>query len=182
MTDRILKSHKEKGFSMAEVSVALLVAALFAGAVFATNQRLFYSLKSQRESTAATMMLQERMEKFRAFAYSDIADKDYVKNNVVQTTTSSEAVLNNLSETITVCGYQAAASPSPSPSATPSDNKNQWVRNSAHANGQEQSHDDKLVTQFDLLKVDILITWQSANGRTRTRELAALFGKGNSGQ
>jgi prepilin-type N-terminal cleavage/methylation domain-containing protein len=193
------------GFTLAEVCVAIVVVALFGLAVFATNQRLLLSLKAQRETTAASMMLQERMEKFRARAYSEIADKDFVKNNILtfnpsaspsptpafppshgksqgKYATWSEGPLNNLKETVTVSGYQVAASPSPAPSATPSDNYNSWTRDtSGDGQPKNQNHDDYLDTQFDLLKVDILINWTSADGRPRSRDLSALFGKGNIG-
>ena len=178
----ILKRAKLNGFSFAEVCVAIVVCALFGAAAFATNQRLLLALKNQKESTAATMMLQERMEKFRGFSYSNVASRSYVSTNVVQSPTTSEAALGNLTETITVSGQTLAVSPSPSPSATPADNMNQWTRNSTYPTGQEQAHDDNLATQFDLLKVDILLSWTSANGRVRNRELAAFFGKGNIGQ
>jgi prepilin-type N-terminal cleavage/methylation domain-containing protein len=170
------------GFTLAEVLLAVAVVALFGLASFATNERLLVGLKSQREATAATMMLQERMEAFRALSYSNIADKTYVKTNIVGVATTSESQLPSLTETITVSGYQAAVSPTPAPSATPSDNYNQWIRNSAHANGQEQNHDDNLAAQFDLLTVDVSISWTSSNGRTRTRDLNAIFGKGNIAQ
>jgi Tfp pilus assembly protein PilV len=194
-------------FTLAEVLIAVVVCVIFAVAAYATNERLLLSLKAQRETTAASMMLQERMEKFRARAYSEVADKDFVKNNILtfspspspsptpafppahgksqaQYSTWSEDPLNNLKETVTVSGYQVSTSPSPSPSATPSDNYNQWTRDtSSSGDGQphEQNHDDNLATQFDLLKVDVSITWTSANGRTRTRDLSAIFGKGNIG-
>src|SRR4051812_10804467 len=71
------------GFTFAEVCIAMVVCILFGAAAFATNQRLLLSIKSQRESTAATMMLQERIESFRGTAYSSIGDKDYVKNSIL---------------------------------------------------------------------------------------------------
>jgi prepilin-type N-terminal cleavage/methylation domain-containing protein len=195
------------GFTLAEVLIAVVVCVLFAVAAYATNERLLLSLKAQRETAAASMMLQERMEKFRARAYSEVANKDFVQSNILtfnpsaspsptpafppghgksqgKYATWSEDPLNNLQETVTVSGYQAATSPSPSPSATPSDNYMQWTRDtSSSGDGQPhvQNHDDNLSTQFDLLKVDISITWTSANGRARTRDLSAIFGKGNIG-
>jgi prepilin-type N-terminal cleavage/methylation domain-containing protein len=195
------------GFTLAEVLVAITVCALFAVAAYATNERLLLALKAQRETTAASMMLQERMEKFRARAFSEITDKDFVKNNILtfnpspsptptpafppahgksqaKFATWSEDPLNNLVETVTVSGYQQAVSPNPTPSVTPSDNYNQWTRdtsNSGDGTPHEQNHDDNLSNQFDLVKVDISIAWTSANGRSRTRDLAAIFGKGNIG-
>ena len=189
------------GFTLAEVLVAVAVCVIFALGAYATNERLLLSLKAQRETTAASMMLQERMETFRANGYSNIANKDYVKNNILtfnpspspsptpsfpplgQYATWSEAPLGQLKETVTVSGYLVSASPSPAttPSGTPY--YNQWLRDTT-GNGQpqEQQHYDNLATMYDLLKVDISITWTSANGRTRTRDLSAVFGKGNISQ
>src|ERR1700739_850141 len=175
-----LSSHVDEraraAFTLAEVLIAVVVCVIFAVAAYATNERLLLSLKSQRETTAASMMLQERMEKFRARAYSEITDKDFVKNNILtfnpspspsptpafppnhgksqaKYATWSEGPLNNLQETVTVSGYQVAVSPNPTPSATPSDNYNQWTRdtsNSGDGTPHEQNHDDHLSDQFDL--------------------------------
>ena len=206
MTLPVAQKRNSSGFTLAEVLIAIVVCVIFAIAAYATNERLLLSLKAQRETTAASMMLQERMEKFRARAYSEISNKDFVKNNILtfnpspspsptpafppnhgtsqsQNATWSEGPLNNVKETVTVSGYQVAVSPNPTPSATPSDNYNQWLRDTSSGNGQpqEQNHDDNLSNQFDLVKVDISITWTSANGRSRTRDLSAIFGKGNIG-
>ena len=66
------------------------------------------------------------------------------------------------------------------PTGTPFYNK--WTRDTTSgAQPVEQNHYDHLDTMYDLLQVDVMITWTSANGRIRTRELAAVFGKGNIG-
>jgi hypothetical protein len=40
------------------------------------NSRPLLALKTQKESTAATMVLQQRMESLRACSFSQIATKD----------------------------------------------------------------------------------------------------------
>lgn len=169
-----------QAFTLAEVLVAIAVAVMFGIAAFATNERLLIALKSQKETTAASMMLQERMEKFRGFSYSNIADKNYVNTNIVQVKTTSEAPLGNLNETITVSGYMNTGG---GIGHYPSDgtHANEWIRNSTYPNGNQVDTNTSLATDNDLLKVDILLTWTSANGRTRTRDLASIFGKGNIG-
>jgi hypothetical protein len=168
------KSNKVKAFSFAEVCVAITVCAIFGAAAFATNQRLLLVLKSQRETTAATMMLQERMEKFRGFAYSNIGNAAYVNTNLIQSATTSEANLPGFTETITVSGYLDTSGNLGDGSA-----KNAWTRTSS-SNSQSSSY-GTLATSFDLLKVDIRLDWNSADGRSRTRDLSAIFGKGNIG-
>src|SRR6516165_3448525 len=118
-------------FTLAEVLVAIGVATLFGLAAFATNERLLIALKAQKESTAASMMLQERMEGFRALAYSDASSSQpgsspcaspcaspvLTAANIVQTPTVSEAVLctvTTLTEKVTVSGYLLAPSGTPS--------------------------------------------------------------------
>jgi hypothetical protein len=167
-------------FTFAEVTVAMGIAVLFGVAAFATNQRLLVALKSQREATAATMMLQERMEKFRGFTYSNVADSTYVSTNILGTTTTSEAALPNLTETITVSGYMDAAGATPTASPTPP--QNSWTRNAAHPTGTPIASSSTLASSYDLLKVKINLQWTSTDGRARTRELASIFGKGNIGQ
>jgi hypothetical protein len=180
-------------FTLAEVLVAIGVATLFGLAAFATNERLLMALKAQKEGTAASMMLQERMESFRALAYSDASSSQpgsspcaspcaspvLTAANIVQTPTVSEAGLgtvNNLTEKVTVSGYLLA------PSGTSSTHTNQWVRNSSNPTGNQLDTNTSLATNYDLIKVDISLKWTSTDGRNRTRDLSAIFGKGNIGQ
>jgi prepilin-type N-terminal cleavage/methylation domain-containing protein len=168
-------NHGSKGFTLAEVAVAMAVAAIFAGATFATNQRLLFSLKGQKETTAATMMLQERMESFRGLSYSNLADSSYITTNVAGNATTSEIGLGNLTETITVKGRTLAAGQTAGGA-----DYNQWTR-TPPGNATLGNSVANLATTYDLLQVDVLLTWTSANGRPRTRELATIVGKGNIG-
>src|ERR1700751_4661456 len=77
------QSNYSQAFTLAEVAVAAAMVGLFALAAFATNQRLLLALKSQKETTAASLAMQWRMEMFRASAFSDIANKDWVKTNIL---------------------------------------------------------------------------------------------------
>ena len=188
--------HQQRiaGFTLAEVGVSIAVAVIFGVAAFATNERLLFMLKSQREMTAASMMLQERMEAFRSLAYSGIANASdtpsattnppTIARDIVANTTTSEAQLGgttgSLSETITVSGYLTTTGGSGYPSD--GSTTNQWVRNSTYPTGHQASTNNSLATNYDLIQVDIQLTWTSANGRTHNREITSLFGKGNIGQ
>lgn len=169
-----------QAFTLVEVCVASAVCIIFATAAFATNQRLLSAIRTQKETVAATLMLQERMENFRVWPYSSIADNSFVSNYIVSQPTSSEALLGggingSLSETVTVSGYHLATG------GTASSHSNQWVRNASQPTGNSTDTNSTLATNYDLLKVDIQISWTAASGRARTRELVAIFGEGNSG-
>ena len=185
------KGDARRGFTLAEVLVAIAVAVLFGTAAFATNERLLLTLRAQRESTAATMMLQERMEAFRSLTYGQVATNTVSATpspspasaaDVVYNPTVSESVLGGitgtLQETITVSGYMDSSGNNPPTTAA----QNQWIRSSANPTGSLQSPSSTtLATNYDLLKVDIQISWTGANGRTRNREMESVFGKGNIG-
>jgi type II secretory pathway pseudopilin PulG len=159
----------ESAFTLAEVLIAITVCVMFGAAAFATNERLLIALKSQKETTAATMVLQQRMETFRSTAFSNIGTASYVQANIVANPTGSEAPLGNLTETVTVGVYP------PDGSAT-----NTIVRDSSHPAGNITSTNSTLASKTSgLLRVDILLSWTSANGRTRSRQLSSLFGIGN---
>jgi hypothetical protein len=163
------KGRDEAGFTFAELCVAIGVAALFGAAAFATDSRLLIALKTQKESTAATMVLQQRMESLRACSFTEVATKDYIKNNIFSLPTGSEGPLGNLNEQVAVGVYG-------DPSVTPI----VLLRNAQNSTGQVLS-DNNTLANYNLLQVDLLLQWTSANGRTRTRQLSAVFGKGNIG-
>jgi Tfp pilus assembly protein PilE len=170
----------ERGFSFVEVCIAVAVSVIFGGAAFATNQQLLMKLRTQKETTAATLMLQERLENFRGRAWSDIANTDYVQGNIVSIATTSEAVLgSSFTETTTVSGYVTIGGIL---AANPPTDANSWVRDAGHPSGYNVQSCAKLAVDYNLLKVDIVVTWNGVNGRSRTREMTQIFGKGNIGE
>jgi Tfp pilus assembly protein PilE len=169
MQTSAVKHRNQAGFTFSELCIAMVVALLFGAAVFATNSRLLLALKTQKESTAATMVLQQRMESLRAASYSNVADQDYLQNTIFSNSTGSEGPLGNLNEQVAVGVYGNT-------SITPI----MLLRNPQNPTPQILSSNGNL-TNYNLLQVDLLLQWTSSNGRTRTRQLSAIFGKGNIG-
>ena len=177
------------GFTLAEVLIALAVCVIFAVAAFATNERLMFALKSQKETTAASMMLQERMEMFRGIYYTNAASNvatgttspaTMTAADIVQMVTTSEAQLgSSLTETVTVSGYLTTTGGQgyPSDGSTP----NQWTRSGGSTSATLVQSSSTIATNYDLIQVSITLSWTSANGRTRQRQLSSVFGKGNIG-
>ena len=185
-----LNRRARGGFTVAEVLIAIAVCVIFAVAAFATNERLLLALRSQRETTAASMMLQERMEALRGIYYSNLASTTATGTtspatmttaDIVQTVTISEAQLgSSLTETVTISGYWKSTGSA----GYPSDGSvaNVWTRSGGSTSATLSSPSNStMATNYDLIQVDITLSWTSANGRTRTRELSSVFGKGNIG-
>jgi prepilin-type N-terminal cleavage/methylation domain-containing protein len=172
------KHLNSRGFSLVEVLMALVVCVVFGVAAFTSNQRLLLALKNQKETTAATMALQWRMENFRSTAFSNIASHDYVKTNILTVRTSTDsngnttdpfAPLGSITEQFTIGVYPADGS-------TPT--VMSWDAN--HPTGQDVTTNNSLGSAT-LLKVDILETWHGADGRSRTRQMSTIVGIGNIG-
>jgi Tfp pilus assembly protein PilE len=171
------KHLNSRAFTFVEVCMALTICVLFGVAAFASNQRLLLALKNQKETTAATMALQWRMESFRATAFSNIASHDYVKNNILLARTATDsngntidpfAPLGSISEQFTIDTYPASGNPTVM----------SW--DAGHSGGQDVSTNSNLGSAT-LLKVDILETWTGADGRSRTRQMSTIVGIGNIG-
>jgi hypothetical protein len=167
--------HGDSGFTFAEVLVTVAICLFFGLAAFATNERLLSTLRSQKETTAAIMALQERKETLRGMPFTDIATPDSVRD-VISHATGSEAALGNLVEQVTVSvdpTDAAYTSPTPTPTVI--------VRDLQHNSLQKVSANANLPS-YNLLRVDILLTWTGANGRQRSRQSSEIFGHGNIGQ
>lgn len=172
--DRVPRRVESKrhlaGFSFPELCIAVAVTALFGAAIFMTNSRLLIALKMQKETTAAIMALQQRMESLRACSFTQIATADYLANNIFNTPTGSEGPLGSLSE-------QAAVGVYGNTTVIPI----VLLRNTQNSNTVQALSTNSNLTNYNLLQVDLVVQWISANGRTRTRQLSAVFGKGNIG-
>jgi len=186
------KKQTVEGFTLAEVLIAICVCVIFAVATYATNERLSIALKSQKETTAATTVLQWRMEQFRATPFSCINGNsaicvppsgtaaDYVKNYILGVRTATDAngntvdpfaPLGSITEQFTINQY-----PAPSPSPTPT--VMTWSLGSGSAYVSQNTN----LSSVNLVQVDILETWTSAGGRQRQRQLSTIVGIGNVGQ
>ena len=178
------------GFTLAEVALAMAVVALFGLATFATNQRLLLALKSQKETTAASLAMQWRMEMFRGIAFSDIADKDYVKTNILTVRHpldgSGNPILDQYGNTIDPFGALGSITEQMTIGVYPADGSTNTVLSwdKLHPTGQEISVNANLLSQVTtgavkMMKVDVLETWTSGNGRQRQRQLSTIVTIGN---
>jgi Tfp pilus assembly protein PilE len=164
---------KREAFTLVDVMIALVVTALFGLAAFETNSRLLLALKSEKESTAATMALQERKESLRGTGFQSIgvANANSTQGNIYnifQNPTGSEGPLSSLSETVTVDAY-------PTPTGSPT----VLLRNSTYPNCHIVSNNANLsytaTPSQSVLRVDVVLTWTSSSSRSRTRQFSEIF-------
>jgi hypothetical protein len=185
-------TNRCKGFTLAEVALAMGVVALFGLATFATNQRLLLALKSQKETTAASLAMQWRMEMFRGIAFSDIANKDYVKTNILTVRNpldgSGNPILDQYGHAIDPFAALGSVTEQLTIGVYPADGSTNTVLSwdKLHPTGQEISVNANLLSEVTsnpptvtMMKVDVLETWTSAGGRQRQRQLSTIVTIGN---
>jgi prepilin-type N-terminal cleavage/methylation domain-containing protein len=191
------------GFTLVEVLVALVICVVFGAAAFATNSQLLLKLKSQKETTAATMLLQRRMEQLRASAWSDLATASYLKDTILAdpapanlttqqqidaylaTLKNAEAPLGDLTERITVSVYPPDGGSTGAAERSSAFPAGQIISNisgdSAETPTSVYSYLTSAPKNATLVRVDILLTWNGAahQGARRGRQLSSVFGIGN---
>ena len=172
--------------------MALVVCVVFSAAAFAANSKLLTGLKNQKETTAATMFLQRRMEELRADTWRDVATASYLKNTIIGNpinpiaTKNSEAPLGDISEVITVSVYppdNATSAKVRRNSANPSGDIISYMSgDSAETRDTVYDYLTSSPKNASLLRVDILVSWKGAGEWVdrRSRQISAIFGIGNS--
>lgn len=202
-TARFSRNAPSTGFTLIEVLVALVICVVFGAATFATNSQLLIKLKAQKETTAATMLLQRRMEQLRASAWSDLATASYLKDTIladptpgnlttqqqidayIATLKNAEAPLGSLAERITVSVYPPDAGPSGVAERNSASPTGQIISNisgnPAETPTTVYSYLTSAPKNATLVRVDILLTWDGAGSRgaRRGRQLSSVFGIGN---
>ncbi len=184
--------------------MALVICVVFGAAAFATNSQLLFKLRAQKETTAAIMLLQRRMEQLRASAWSDLATASYLKTSIladpapdilnptqqqidayIATLKNAEAPLGGLAERITVSVYPPDGGPSGVARRSSAAPAGQIISNisgnPAETPTTVYSYLTSAPKNATLLRVDILLTWDGAGSRgvRRGRQLSSVFGIGN---
>ncbi len=101
-----LRSHSAAaGISLVETTIAAAIAALFLSSVFALNISTMETIRSAKESIAASQVLQQRMESLRIANWQEITSPDWVVANLLNTDAAGSTQLRALSETMMLVPY-----------------------------------------------------------------------------
>jgi uncharacterized protein (TIGR02598 family) len=93
------------GISLVETTIAAAIAALFLSSVFALNISTMETIRSAKESIAASQVLQQRMESLRIANWQEITSPDWVVANLLNTDAAGSTQLRALSETMMLVPY-----------------------------------------------------------------------------
>jgi Tfp pilus assembly protein PilV len=154
------------GFTIAEAVIATAVVMLGMAAAMVLNTAHLRLVKSSRQSNAATLSLQERVEQMRIGNWLNITDPAYLSNTVLASAPKSAAPLDRFSETITV-------------SAFPDETASQKLIVKRHADGTRATLVSGAgLSSQRLAKVELQTDWYGSDGRVRTRAVDTVISNG----
>jgi len=106
----MIRGEKTKisGASLIEATVAAFVSALFLGSLFTLNVTGMKTIRTAREATSASQVLQQRIESLRIANWQQATNADWLKNNLLNTDAAGANGLNLLTETLTLVPYGSA--------------------------------------------------------------------------
>ena len=158
-------------FTLVETIVGAAVAVIGIGAVGVLNTAHLRYVQSSRQSNAATLGLQERVEQMRLADWRKITDPIYLKDTLYATSTRSSGPLVRFTEEVQVEAYEPqidAEHPAP---------QKLIVKRNADGTRTTLRSGSGLAVQR-LAKVDLKIVWEGSDGRSRTRATTTLISNG----
>lgn len=106
---RLAPENSETAFSLVEATVAAAIAALFLSSLFVMNGAAMDTIRSAKDSTAASQALQQRMESLRIANWHQVTDADWVRDNLLNTPVTGVDSLKDFTETLTLVPYGSSS-------------------------------------------------------------------------
>ena len=158
-------------FTLVETMVGAAVAVIGIGGVAVLNSAHLRYVQSARQSNAATLVLQERVESMRLTDWHHLTDALYLKDTLYATPAASAGPLGRFTEELRVTAYEPqidSEHPAPSPLV---------VKRNANGTRVTMLSGSGLGTQR-LAKVDLKVSWAGSDGRNRVRATTSLISNG----
>ncbi len=100
-------SSSTTAFSLVETVIAAAIAASFLTSLFTMNMMTMGTIRSAKESIAASQILQQRLESMRIANWHQVTDAAWLRDNLLNSATPSSTQLKNLVETLTLVPYDS---------------------------------------------------------------------------
>ncbi|HEV3409182.1 MAG TPA: hypothetical protein VG095_02730 [Chthoniobacterales bacterium] len=161
----LAKNHSVSGTSLVEASIAACTAALFLGSLFTMNMTAMKTIRTAREATSASQVLQQRVESMRIANWHQITNADWVAANLLNSNAAGTENLKQTTETLTLIPYGSNAT-----------GTTQIVRSGNSA--QIVHRNSSLLTEGAIKVVWTLAYSGGINAQSTTRQTVAILAKG----
>lgn len=155
------------GFMLSESLCALAISMVSLCSVMVANSHSLKLVKSTRDSSAATLCLQERVEQLRIANWQQITRAEYLQNSYFATVPRSIAPLEgSYTETITVSAYPDRTAASP------------LVVQKSNRKAAVVVFNGAGLAEQRLARIDVDISWKGKEGRQRLRQMSTIINNG----
>jgi hypothetical protein len=161
------KRSRNSGAVIVEALAAAMIIGLFMGGLFEINALNVKTVRAGKETVAASLVLQERLDQLRNRTWASVSDAASLQT-LLAAQAASSTPLAQLTEQITVAAYPVTA---PAPTS---------VVVTRAANGSTATvSSNAALAKLPTVRADVTITWSSsARGKTRTRTLSTIIAEG----
>jgi len=156
-------NSSQRGFSIPEAIFAIGIGAMAVAGGMVVNQEQLRMVKSTRQTSGASHLLEERVEQLRIASWRQITDVAYLKDKYFAAVPKSGKPLGSPVEHITITAFPDATACTPLELERMEDGT---IRITTSGTG---------LSDQKLAKVSVGVTWTGNGGRTRVRELATVI-------
>jgi len=156
----------QAAFTLVETLVATSVALIGLAAALLLNTAHLRLVKSARQSNAATLCLQERVEQMRLGDWRKITDAGYLSNTLLAAPPRSAAPLDSISERVTITAYPDASAAQQLIVERETDGQRETLLSGTGLESQR------------LAQVEFRVSWSGSDGRRRLRATTTMISNG----
>ena len=152
----------ERGMTLPEVLVAILLLAIFCGSVFELNAVCLRYIDSSKESVAALQSVHDRAEVLRNLSFTDLTTTATIQSLLTAPANSAD-FCKKATETVTIAAYPTA------------NGTTQFTRTPDGTVTLNSTATDLGTT---LVQVDISTSWNMLGGRARSEQTSTIISNG----
>jgi uncharacterized protein (TIGR02598 family) len=98
-----------QGFTLVESTIAAAISVMYLSSLFTMNIASMETIRAAKESTAASQVLQQRMESMRIANWHQVTDADWLHDNLLNVDAPGGSYLKGVSETLILVPYGSAS-------------------------------------------------------------------------
>jgi Tfp pilus assembly protein PilV len=155
-------AKKEKGMTLPETLMAVLLLATFCGSIFELNAVCLRYIDASKESVAALQSVHDRCEVLRNLAFTDLTTTSYVQS-LLATAANGSDFCKKATEVVRISAYPTA------------NGVTQFTRT---PNGAVTNDSTATDLGSSLVQVDVSTAWNMLGGRARSEQTTTIISNG----
>ena len=159
------KKATTSGTTLIEASIAACTSALFLGSLFTMNMTAMKTIRTAREASSVSQVLQQRVESMRIANWHQVTNADWVSSNLLGSNAAGSESLKQMTETLTLVPYGSSTV-----------GNTQIVRSGGVT--QIVNRNSALLAESAMKVIWTVVYSGGMNGQSTTRQTVAILAKG----